>query len=97
MEQKGYTNQQQLSILVPLYEDILGSLLDMLKSQRDEYDELIAKFQYLRAVSQVEKEVKEKYYKAERYKRNTLRFLGDRSRETADGLWEIIKGCMNED
>lgn len=97
MEEKGYTKEEQLSILVPLYEDILGSLLDMLKSQRDEYDDFVAKVQYLRAVSQVDAKDKERYYEIERYKKNTIRFLFTKSKETADGLNEILQSCLNED
>lgn len=97
MEQKGYSKEHQLSILVALYEDILGSLLDMLKSQRDEYDDFIATFQFLRAVDRVDAKDKERYYQIERYKRNTLKFLFTKSKETADGLNEILQSCINED
>lgn len=97
MEQKGYSKEQQLSVLVPLYEDILGSLLDMLKSQRDEYDDFVAKVQFLKAVDRVDAEAKERYYQIERYKKNTIRFLFTKSKETADGLKEILEECTNED
>lgn len=97
MEQKGYSKEQQLGVLVPLYEDILGSLLDMLKSQRDDYDDFVAKVQFLKAVDRVDAEAKERYYQIERYKKNTIRFLYNKSRETADGLKEILEECTNED
>lgn len=96
MEQKGYTKEQQLCVLIPLFEDITNSLLDLLKTEKDKYDDLVAKFQFLRALDGASAENKEKYYKVERYMRNTLIFLGTKSRETADGLNEIIQGCMKD-
>jgi hypothetical protein len=97
MEQKGYSKEQQLSVLVPLYEDILGSLLDMLKSEQDKYDDFVATFQFLRAVDRVDAKDKERYGEIQRYQRNTLNFLCNKSKETMDGLNEIIQGCINED
>jgi hypothetical protein len=97
MEQKGYSKEQQLSILVPLYEDILGSLLDMLKSEKDKYDDFVATFQFLRAVDRVVAKDKERYCEIDRYMKNTLKYLGTKSRETADGLKEILEECTNED
>ena len=97
MEQKGYSKEQQLSILVPLYEDILGSLLDMLKSEKDKFDDFVATFQFLRAVDRVDAKDKERYCEIERYMKNTLKFLFNKSKETQNGLYEIIQGCMNED
>jgi hypothetical protein len=97
MEQKGYSKEYQLSVLVPLYEDILGRLLDMLKSQRDEYDDFVAKVQFLKAVDRVDAKDKERYCEIERYMKNTIRFLFTKSRETADGLKEILEECTNED
>ena len=73
MEQKGYSKEQQLSILVPLYEDILGSLLDMLKSEKDKYDDFVATFQFLRAVDRVDAKDKERYCEIDRYMKNTLK------------------------
>ena len=97
MQQKGYTKEQQLSILVPLYEDILGSLLDMLKSEKDKYEDFVATFQFLRAADRVDAKDKERYCEIERYMKNTLKFLFNKSKETQNGLYEIIQGCMNED
>ena len=97
MEQKGYTKQQQLGVLIPMYENILDSMQDLLKSQKDDYDDLVAKFQFLRAIDRVDAKDKERYYQIERYKKNTIRFLFTKSKETADGLNEILQSCINED
>lgn len=97
MEQKGYTKEQQLSILIPMYENILGSLLDMLKQEKDKYDDLVATFSFLRAVDRVDAKDKERYCEIERYMKNTIRFLFTKSKETADGLNEILQSCINED
>ena len=97
LEQKEYTNQQQLSILIPLFENILNDMQDLLKSQRDEYDDFVAKVQFLKAVDRVDAKAKERYYEIERYKKNTIRFLFTKSKETADGLKEILQSCLNED
>jgi dTDP-glucose 4,6-dehydratase len=40
---------------------------------------------------------KERYGEIQRYQRNTLNFLCNKSKETMDGLNEIIQGCINED
>ena len=42
LEQKGYTKQQQLSILIPLFENILDSMQDLLKSETDKYNDFFA-------------------------------------------------------
>ncbi len=97
MEQKGYSKEQQLSILVPLYEDILNSMQDLLKSEKDKYNGFVAKFQFLRAVNQVDADDKERFYEAERFTKKTLEFLAIKGKETADGLKEILEECTNED
>ena len=97
MEQKGYSKEYQLNILVPLYENILDSMQDLLKSEKDKYDDFVAKFQFLRAVNQVDADDKERFYEAERFTKNTLEFLAIKGKETADGLKEILEECTNED
>lgn len=97
MEQKGYSKEYQLNILVPLFENILNSMQDLLKSEQDKYDDFVAKFQFLRAVNQVDADDKDKFDKAERFTKNTLEFLAIKGKETADGLKEILEECTNED
>ena len=97
MEQKGYSKEYQLNILIPLFENILDSMQDLLKSEQDKYDDFVAKFQFLRAVNQVDADDKERFYEAERFTKNTLEFLAIKGKETADGLNEILQSCINED
>ncbi len=97
LENKGYTKEQQLKTLIPLFENILNSMQDLLKSEQDKYDDFVAKFQFLRAVNQVDADDKERFYEAERFTKNTLEFLAIKGKETADGLKEILEECTNED
>jgi hypothetical protein len=52
---------------------------------------------FLRAVDRVDAKDKERYCEIDRYMKNTLKYLGTKSRETADGLKEILEECTNED